>query len=73
MMAAQDPDNEELQARLAKEDQDLKDAIIGALNMNGLSDTIQEVNKALKNSLGISGQGGLNLNAKDEQLVANFS
>lgn len=73
MMAAQDPDNEELQARLAKEDQDLKDAIIGALNMNGLSDTIQEVNKALKNSLGISGQGGLKLDAKDEQLVANFS
>jgi hypothetical protein len=73
MMAAQDPDNEELQARLAKEDQDLKDAIIGALNMNGLSDTIQEVNKALKDSLGISGQGGLKLDAKDEQLVANFS
>tara|TARA_R110000764_G_scaffold154633_1_gene242478 strand:+ start:14 stop:1093 length:1080 start_codon:yes stop_codon:yes gene_type:complete len=73
MMAAQDPDNEELQARLAKADSDLKEAIIGALNMNGLSDTIQEVNKALKNSLGISGQGGLNLNAKDEQLVANFS
>ena len=73
MMAAQDPDNEELQAQLATAQEELKEAIIGALNMNGLSDTIQEVNNALKNSLGISGQGGLNLNAKDEQLVANFS
>ena len=73
MMAAQDPENEELQAQLTAAEDELKDAIIGALNMNGLSDTIQEVNRALKNSLGISGQGGINLSAEDKQLVANFS
>ncbi len=73
MMAMQDPDNEKLQAQLARAQEELREGIIGALQMNGLSDKIREVNEALKGSLGISGQGGLNLSAGDEQLVANFS
>lgn len=73
MMAMQDPDNKELQAQLAKAQEELREGIIGALQMNGLSDKIREANEALKASLGISGQGGVNLSAEDEQLVANFS
>tara|TARA_R100000541_G_scaffold13587_3_gene22571 strand:- start:21339 stop:22862 length:1524 start_codon:yes stop_codon:yes gene_type:complete len=73
MMAMQDPDNKELQAQLAKAQEELREGIMGALQMNGLADKIREVNEALKDSLGISGQGGINLSAEDEQLVANFS
>ena len=72
-MAALDPDNEKLQAQLSKAEDDLKAAKVGALGMGGLMDKLKAANKAIQASLGISGQGGINLSGQESADLANYT
>lgn len=72
-MAAQDPDNEKLQAQLGKAEDDLKAAKVGALGMGGLMDKLKAANKAIQASLGISGQSGINLSGQESADLANYT